>query len=74
MLSATKIAGKCLTRIRMIDLNKETVCSGTSCLKATRNPASTAIAPCIVVILVSISAKCTVLYYYQDLHSECVSR
>ena len=47
----TKMAGKCLTRMRIADLKRETVCSGTSCLNATRNAASSASAPLIDVDL-----------------------
>jgi len=41
------IAGKCLTRILTRPLYRLTVCSGTSCLKATRNAACNVIAPAI---------------------------
>ena len=45
MFANTKIAGKCLMRIRTLPLKRETVCSGTSCFKATRKPASRAMKP-----------------------------
>lgn len=52
MLAPTKRVGKCLMRQRIEPLKRETVCSGTSCLRATRNPASTATRPWIGVGLV----------------------
>lgn len=47
MLAATKIAGKCLTRQRSEARKSDTVCSGTSCLRETRNAASRATKPWI---------------------------
>jgi hypothetical protein len=44
-------AGKCLTRMRIMPLMMETVCSGTSCLKATRKAACIAMLPDMVAVL-----------------------
>lgn len=45
MLPSTKRAGKCLMRMRRRELKRLTVCSGTSCLRETRNAALRARSP-----------------------------
>jgi hypothetical protein len=50
-LRRRKRAGKCLTRMRIMPFRIDTVCSGTSCLKATRKPAWIAMPPEIVAVL-----------------------
>jgi hypothetical protein len=47
MFASTNRAGKCLMRMRRRELNRLTVCSGTSCLSETRNAALRASMPLI---------------------------
>ena len=58
VLASRKIAGKCLTRMRTRPRRRDTVCSGTSCLKATRKEAWIAMPPDMAVELWGLCQSC----------------